>query len=75
MGLSNDFVYVKILIDHLKIKMMSVYSFLQWLQSVYSFFVRTMKLKCAMNDDPLAQFHQSTYIMASCLSLFSVYDT
>ena len=29
MGLSNDFVYVKILIDHLKIKMMSVYSFLQ----------------------------------------------
>ena len=44
MGLSNDIVYVKILIDHLKIKMMSVYSFLQWLQSVYSFFVRTMKL-------------------------------
>ena len=29
MGLSNDFVYVKILTDHLKIKMMSVYSFLQ----------------------------------------------
>ena len=75
MGLSNDIVYVKILIDLLKIKMMSVYSFLQWLQSVYSFFVRTMKLKCAMNDDHLAQLHQSTYIMASCLSLCSVYDT
>lgn len=44
MGLSNDIVYVKLLIDHLKIKMMSGYSFLQWLQSVYSFFVRTMKL-------------------------------
>ena len=28
-----------------------------------------------MNDDPLAQLHQSTYIMASCLSLCSVHDT
>ena len=28
-----------------------------------------------MNDDPLAQLHQSIYIMASCLSLCSVHDT